>query len=264
VSTGHPAFRITSWAVEPNRSLPTFEVFQIPTMISSAPISAANRTKSSPFSDEYAQERAALIHPERRHAYFRPGMPVISGDTVQFCAADRNGNAVSMVNSIYINFGSGIVPEGLGFALQNRGCSFSLLPEHPNCAGPGKRPYHTIIPCLTTNADGSLHGVHGVMGGFMQPQGHVQILSAMLDDGLDPQAALNRPRFCVNPDDTVSLEEGMPEETMARLISMGHPASMVSGYARKLFGRGQIILTCSNGFYEGGSDPRSDGCVFGL
>jgi gamma-glutamyltranspeptidase/glutathione hydrolase len=92
------------------------------------------------FSKEYAQARAALINPERRNAHIRHGTPIASSDTVQFCVADRDANAVSMVNSVYTTFGSGIVPGGLGFVLQNRGCSFTLAPAHPNCVGPNKRP----------------------------------------------------------------------------------------------------------------------------
>ena len=100
---------------------------------------------------------------------------------------------------------------------------------------------HTIIPCLTINPEGLRHGVHGVMGGFLQPQGQAQILSAGLGDELDPQPALDRPRFCVNPDDLLAFEEGIPEETVAALSAMGHPTSVVIGYARKLLRRGQII-----------------------
>lgn len=213
---------------------------------------------------EYTAQRAQRILPDRRNPALMHGTPETGSDTVLFCAADRDGNAVSMVNSVYGNFGSGIVPQGLGFALQNRGCNFSLVPDHPNCAAPSKRPYHTIIPCLTTLPDGSLHAALGVMGGFMQPQGHVQVLSALLDDGCDTQTALDRPRFCIQPDGSVALEEGLPEHAAEALGAMRHPVRVVSGFDRKLFGRGQIILRGGQGFYEGGSDPRADGCAFGI
>lgn len=213
---------------------------------------------------EYCAMRAQRIQPERRNAAIMHGTPINASDTVQFCVTDRDGNAVSMVNSVYMNFGSGIVPEGLGFALQNRGCNFSLVEGHPNCAGPSKRPYHTIIPCMTTHADGSLHAALGVMGGFMQPQGHVQVLSAMLDDGCDPQTALDRLRFCINADGSVALEEGMDDTVTEALGAMRHPVHVMEGYARKLFGRGQIIQARASGMYAGGSDARADGCAFGL
>ena len=145
-------------------------------------------------------------------------------------------------------FGTGIVPKGWGFTLQNRGHNFSLDPDHPNALAPRKRPYHTIIPAMVTRVRDridSLYASYGVMGGFMQPQGHVQVLSALVDDGLDPQAALDLPRFCIDVEEAggrVALEEGIPPETISGLEKMGHPVYSVSGYDRSLFGRGQVIL----------------------
>ncbi len=214
--------------------------------------------------DAYCAQRATRILPRHRNAAIMHGAPENGSDTVQFCVADQDGNAVSMVNSVYMNFGSGIVPDGLGFALQNRGCNFSLVPEHPNCAGPVKRPYHTIIPCMTTLPDGSLHAALGVMGGFMQPQGHVQVLSALLDDHCDPQSALDRLRFCIEADGSVAVEEGMDTVTQEGLYALRQPIRELRSYERKLFGRGQILLRNMSGFYEGASDPRADGCAFGL
>jgi len=217
-------------------------------------------------SKEYAAERRALIDTRKAAHNVRFGTPLGSSDTVYFCVVDANGNACSMINSNYMGFGTGIVPQGWGFTLQNRGHNFSLDPEHPNALGPGKRPYHTIIPgMITRESDQSLYAPFGVMGGFMQPQGHVQVVTAMLDHGLDPQAALDLPRFSIEPDNEeceVSLEEGIPEESLTRLADMGHPVRRVSGMERALFGRGQIIRRdSSTGVLEGGSDPRADGCA---
>jgi gamma-glutamyltranspeptidase/glutathione hydrolase len=178
------------------------------------------------------------------------------------------GNACSFINSNYMGFGTGIVPVGTGVSLQNRGYGFSLDPAHPNALAPGKRPYHTTIPALATrDADGSLHASFGVMGGYMQPQGHVQVVVGLVDDGLDPQAALDRPRFCLTearPSSHVELEEGIPVPVMARLAQMGHSVLPVVGFARAAFGRGQIILRDpESGVLIGGSDPRADGQAVG-
>jgi gamma-glutamyltranspeptidase/glutathione hydrolase len=219
-------------------------------------------------SKKYAAERRALINPQHATCNTTHGAPVAASDTVYFCVVDGAGNACSFINSNYMGFGTGIVPRGWGFTLQNRGNNFSLDPNHPNALAPRKRPYHTIIPGLITReADGSLYAPFGVMGGFMQPQGHVQVVVAMIDDGLDPQGALDRPRFCLTtatPASRVEIEEGVPFETMATLAQMGHDLVPVSGYARATFGRGQIIRRDPEGTLWGGSDPRADGCAVGI
>jgi gamma-glutamyltranspeptidase/glutathione hydrolase len=226
-------------------------------------------------SKEYAASRRALIDPDRAMLGQRPGSPVTSSDTVYLSVVDGQGNACSFVNSLYMGFGSGIVPAGLGFALQNRGHNFSLEPGHPNVLAPGKRPYHTIIPALATQpridpsassqAGEDLFACFGVMGGFMQPQGHMQVVAGLVDDGLDPQSALDRPRFCLQDgevDGGVSLEEGIPLQAMSALAHMGHPVTPESGMRRSIFGRGQVILrNAQTGVLCGGSDPRADGCM---
>ena len=196
------------------------------------------------------------------------GGPTPASDTVYLAIIDEEGNACSFINSNYMGFGTGIVPKGWGFTLQNRGHGFSLNPDHPNSLAPGKRPYHTIIPGLVTRPDGALSICFGVMGGFMQPQGHVQVLAALIDDGLDPQAALDRPRVCLTeatPASSVALEDGIPDESRRQLETMGHQVEVVRGQARALFGRGQVIRRDpETGVLCGGSDPRADGCALPL
>ncbi len=217
----------------------------------------------------YAEERRKLIQPDNAAERYHFGNPRPGKDTVYFCVVDGEGNACSFINSNYMGFGTGIVPRGWGFSLQNRGHNFSLNPQHPNRLEPGKRPYHTIIPGMATwEKTGALYAPFGVMGGFMQPQGHVQVLMAMLDDGLDPQAALEQPRLYVDVENTpqsVALEEGIPTKTLDTLKSMGHHVAPVSGMERAMFGRGQIILRDpETGELTGGSDPRADGCALGV
>lgn len=213
-------------------------------------------------SPEYAARRRALIDPRRAAADVRRGVPTAGSDTVYFCVVDDAGNACSFINSNYMGFGTGIVPRGWGFTLQNRGHNFALDPRHPNALAPRKRPYHTIIPGLLTRSDGSLWGPFGVMGGFMQPQGHVEVVTALIDDGATPQAALDRPRVFVDGAGGVALEDGVSEATAAELRARGHVVvSGVSGFDRALFGRGQVIRREPDGAISAGCDPRSDGCT---
>jgi gamma-glutamyltranspeptidase/glutathione hydrolase len=232
-------------------------------------------------SAEYLAARRAQIDRSRALPRVDPGAPggvrlrppAGGTDTVYFCAVDGRGNACSFINSNYMGFGTGIVPAGRhglrGFTLQNRGANFSLDPSHPNALAPGKRPYHTIIPGMITRADGSLFGPFGVMGGFMQPQGHVQIAVGLLVDALDPQAALDRPRFfadvCPGMAGTLHLEDGLPRSMPDDLAARGHRiAAGVSGHARAMFGRGQVIERRPDGVLVAGSDPRADGCAMGF
>ncbi|OWZ09479.1 Gamma-glutamyl transferase [Phytophthora megakarya] len=231
-------------------------------------------------SEEYAKKRAALV--DRKKAAIDPkrGSPELSCDTVSFQVIDGQGNAVSMVNSNYEGFGTGLVPKGCGFTLQNRGCNFELHGAkmgHPNALAPNKRPYHTIIPGLSTFADsGELHSSFTVMGGFMQPQGHVQILSHMLLHGMNPQEALDAPRFSIDVDrpmkpgrndegSSVLVEADLGAEVIAALREkFGHNIQEVEGFKRTTFGRGQIILRDpKTGVLCAGSDGRADGCAIG-
>ncbi len=223
-------------------------------------------------SKEYAAERRQLIDPLRATLNQQHGAPVAASDTVYLSVIDGDGNACSFINSNYMGFGTGIVPSGWGFSLQNRGHNFRLDPEHPNALAPGKRPYHTIIPALATRTglDGreELYASFGVMGGFMQPQGHLQVVVSLVDDHFNPQEALDQPRFCITDGEAggvVALEEGLNSSVVEELSAMGHGVEQVCGHGRALFGRGQIILRdAESGVLCGGSDPRADGCAMSL
>jgi len=228
-------------------------------------------------SKEYLASRAKLIDPLKTNPNVVHGNPTNSSDTVYFTVSDQWGNACSYIQSNYAGFGTGAIPKGCGFTLQNRGSGFVLSEKHPNALKGGKRPYHTIIPAMATRGD-ELFLSYGVMGGFMQPQGHIQVLQAMLR-GYTPQAALDSPRFCISagsPDsqtkDTgnagdinseVYIEEGIPLETIDKLRAMGHDARQATGFGRGMMGRGQVIqkLTDPSGrfVWAAGSDLRADG-----
>ncbi|KAJ6621617.1 gamma-glutamyltranspeptidase [Mycena sp. CBHHK59/15] len=224
-------------------------------------------------SKEYLASRAKLIDPLKTNPNILHGNPVNSSDTVYFTVTDEWGNACSYIQSNYAE----AIPRGCGFTLQNRGSGFILAENHPNALKGGKRPYHTIIPAMATRGD-DLFLSYGVMGGYMQPQGHIQVLQCMLR-GYTPQAALDSPRFCISagsPDaqiqgsgdagdinSEVYLEEGIPPETIAKLREMGHDAREVTGFRRGMLGRGQVIqkLQDPSGkfVWAAGSDLRADG-----
>ncbi|RMF80316.1 MAG: gamma-glutamyltransferase [Chloroflexi bacterium] len=215
-------------------------------------------------SEEYAQQRRERISNDKAMEPPLYGRPLPGSDTIYLCTVDGEGNACSFINSLFMGFGSVIVAKDTGIVLQNRGAGFSLDPDHPNALAGGKRPYHTIIPGMAMK-DGELYGPFGVMGGYMQPQGHFQVINAMVDDGLNPQEALDRPRWCLHDgtsSSVLSLEEGIPVKTMARLAELGHKVKPVSGPGRGVFGSGQIIRRDpETGVLFGGSDPRKDGLV---
>ncbi|MSQ06814.1 MAG: gamma-glutamyltransferase [Dehalococcoidia bacterium] len=211
---------------------------------------------------EYAARRRGLINPKQAMTTAPYGKVMGGSDTVYISAVDGQGNACSFINSIYVNFGAGLVVPGTGIVLHNRGALFSLDANHPNALAPGKRPFHTIIPALAT-VDGELSLCYGVMGGLMQPQGHLQVIANMVDFGLDPQEALNALRFQV-VEDAVYLEEGVPSGTVQELTKMGHQVQLVTGYQRVGMGGGQVIhRDPDTGVLRGGSEPRKDGCAVG-
>ena len=214
-------------------------------------------------SKERAVSRQGLISSERAMAGVSYDAGMGGSDTVYVTCVDGQGNACSLINSLFHGFGTGLVAPGTGIALQNRGSNFSLEPGHPNALAPGKRPFHTIIPGMAT-LNGELWLSYGVMGGFHQAQGHLQAMTSMVDFGLDPQAALDARRFNVNLDDTTTLEQDVPREVVDGLRGMGHRITPESGGAGVFFGGGQIIQRDSDsGVLIGGSDPRKDGCAVG-
>ena len=207
----------------------------------------------------YLASRARLIDPARAQD-FGPGEPPRAG-TVYLCAADRGGLMVSLIQSNYMGFGSGVVVPGTGISLQNRGAGFTTKAEHANAVGPGKRPYHTIIPGFVTR-DGAPYATFGVMGGPIQPPGHVQTLVRLIDYRNNPQAALDAPRWKVNADQSVDLEASASQAMRAGLIERGHRlASVPDTYMD--FGAGQFIVRADDG-YVAASDPRRDGQAAGF
>ncbi|MGW8315551.1 MAG: gamma-glutamyltransferase [Bacteroidales bacterium] len=220
-------------------------------------------------SKEYAAGRRTLINPSRSSRQLEPGI-IEQGNTIYMTVADDEGNMVSLIQSNYRGMGSGMCPPGLGFILQDRGELFSLEEGHNNVFEPGKRPFHTIIPAFITK-DGKPFMSFGVMGGAMQPQGHVQIVVNMIDFGMNLQEAGDAPRIrhggSSQPTDevmtdggTVYLESGIPYETIRELTKMGHAIQFdVGGYG----GYQAIMWDEKNGVYYGASESRKDGQAAG-
>ena len=208
-------------------------------------------------SEDYAARRRALIRPDRACAAV-PGNPNC-GDTVYLCTADGEGNMVSFIQSHYKEFGSWVVEPETGMELQNRGANFYLDPASPNCIAPGKRAYHTIIPGFLTK-DGQALGPFGVMGEFMQPQGQLQVLVNMLHYGMDPQQALDAPRWQWVGGNTIQVEEGVSAEIVEGLRALGHEVEVITDPIK--MGRGEIILRHPvTGVIQGAAEPRCDGTV---
>ena len=208
---------------------------------------------------EYLAGRAALIDPSQAQD---PGHGTPKqGGTVYLTAADAEGNMISYIQSNYTGFGSGIVIPGTGIAMQNRGCCFTLEDGHPNQAGPGKLPYHTIIPGFVTK-DGKPVMSFGVMGGFMQPQGHSQVLIRLADYNQNPQAALDAPRWRVDGKLKVVLEPGFDEAVIDALRDRGHEVSIARSRTAS-HGRGQVAFLLEDGYFAA-SDLRADGQAVGF
>ncbi|MCB1740029.1 MAG: gamma-glutamyltransferase, partial [Gammaproteobacteria bacterium] len=170
------------------------------------------------------------------------------------------GMMVSFIQSNYKGFGSGVVVPSMGISLQDRAAGFSLEAGHPNEAAGGKRPRHTIIPGFLTR-NGQPIGPFGVMGGEMQPQGHLQVVRALVDHGLGPQAVLDRPRWRWERGVEVHVEPGLDPVLAEALSGLGH--QVVADSDSLAFGRGQMILRLDNGAYAAGSEPRADGAALG-
>lgn len=208
-------------------------------------------------SREYAAGLRAQVSPSRA------GKPPASGrlgdDTTYLCAVDRWGNGCSFINSLYMGFGSGVVADGTGVCLQNRGHSFRLTEGHPNALAPGKRPLHTIIPGLAT-LDGGLWATFGVMGGPMQPQGHAQLLASLIDYGMNPQQAVDHPRHFHTDDGRLLVEGRVSAEELEKLREMGHEVQRGADYEVPV-GGAQLIRIEDGGVRACGSDPRKDGCA---
>ncbi|MBE7493024.1 MAG: gamma-glutamyltransferase family protein [Planctomycetes bacterium] len=222
----------------------------------------------------YADRRRLLIDPLRAAQDVRFGEPRGGSDTIYLAVVDGAGNACSLIQSNYMGVGTGLVVPGFGVSLQNRGAGFDLHEGSPNELAGGRRPYHTIIPAMTTR-DGALHACFGVMGGTMQPQGHFQMLVNMLDLGLLPQQALDAPRWQLSGPEfglglgdkggLVLVEEGISPAVLAELARRGHRLQVMEGFQRIHMGGGQIITRDpATGVLCGGSDPRKDGCAVGI
>jgi gamma-glutamyltranspeptidase/glutathione hydrolase len=224
-------------------------------------------------SKKYAEERRKLINPTKAAKAYEAGNPALNqGDTIYLTTADSEGNMVSLIQSNYRGFGSGMVPDGLGFVLQNRGEMFVLGDErHPNAYAPKKRPFHTIIPGFITR-NGQPWISFGVMGGAMQPQGHVQIVVNLVDFGMDLQDAGDAPRIqhvgsseptgeVMKDGGQVLLEFGFPEETERGLMNRGHKIGR--GTAGGFGGYQAIRFDASNRVYFGASESRKDGQAAG-
>ena len=218
-------------------------------------------------SAEHAEWLASRLSREETHRYEPTNRP--GGGTVYLCAADADGMMVSLIESNFMGFGSGIMGGSTGIMLHNRGAYFRLDPSHPNALQPRSRPLHTLMPGMILR-DGAAEVAFGAMGGDGQPQTMVQLVQGLVDDGLDPQAAVDRPRFVVEteaagmPLGPVTIEsDGVDAATVAALGARGHEVGLVEPKT-PLMGWAQIIRRRSDGSYEGGADPRADSLASGL
>jgi gamma-glutamyltranspeptidase / glutathione hydrolase len=211
-------------------------------------------------SKEYARQRAQLIDPGKANCAVAAGTPPTS-DTTYLSVVDREGNIVSLIQSNYESFGSGVVVRGMGFVLQDRGALFSLDPASPNALAPRKRPFHTIIPAFM--AHGEQHIGFGIMGGANQPLAHAQFVSNVVDYGMNIQEALENARFTVSEERgcNIVIESRVPAEVRQKLSAMGHKLEVRPGYSTTM-GRGQAVMHDSKTQVNyGASDARADGAA---
>jgi gamma-glutamyltranspeptidase / glutathione hydrolase len=208
----------------------------------------------------YAAKRAQLIDPQKARCDARAGRP-FGSDTTYLAVVDRDGNIASWIQSVYQSWGSGVVPEGLGFALQNRGAGFVLDPAHPNVLAPRKRPFHTIIPAFMEKGDVRLG--FGIMGGANQPLAHAQFVTNVVDSGMNIQMALEAPRFtkAAPAGCDVQIESRVPAATLESLKAKGHQVNVLGPYSSNM-GRGAAVLhNSTTKMNSAGCDPRSDGAA---
>ncbi|CDK28545.1 unnamed protein product [Kuraishia capsulata CBS 1993] len=255
---------------------------------------AAEPSFDSLLSAEYFQSRAEHYSSSSiiDNSVIRHGVPnpMFKSDTVYQTVTDKDGNAFSFINSVYRGFGSGYLVKDFGFCLQDRGGNFNCNPQSKNCIAGNKRSYHTIIPGMITSANEELYAAYGIMGGFNQPQAHVQVFLNMVLFGFDPQKALDAPRISLaahpnhvhtdlglgadgpasNAVTLINAEDGIDLEVVAGLEKLGHVVHVAKGNSRSLFGRGQIVKK-ESGFskdeplvWSGGSDMRGDGAAVAL
>jgi gamma-glutamyltranspeptidase/glutathione hydrolase len=222
-------------------------------------------------SKEYGDQRRSLIDLNSAATDYEAGDPILNnGETIYLTTADGDGNMVSLIQSNYRGMGSGMTPDGLGFCLQDRGELFTLEEGHFNTYEPGKRPFHTIIPAFVTK-DGEPFMSFGVMGGAMQPQGHVQILVNMIDFGMNLQEAGDAPRYyhsgsseptgtLMTTGGTLHLESGVSERVRRELTRMGHRLSETIG---SYGGYQAVAIDSETGVYAGATESRKDGCAMG-
>jgi gamma-glutamyltranspeptidase/glutathione hydrolase len=213
-------------------------------------------------SPAYAQSRARLIDASHARCEESPGQPqTMSGNTVYLSVVDREGNIASLIQSVYQHFGSGVVVDDYGFALQNRGGLFELDPAHPNALAPRKRPYHTINPAFMEKGD--VHIGFGIMGGLNQTPAHAQFVSNVVDHGMSIQMALEAPRFtklkfggC-----DVLIENRVTPQVRDALKAKGHELTVTGDFSNQMGGGQAVIYNSATGVKYGASDPRKDGAA---
>jgi gamma-glutamyltranspeptidase/glutathione hydrolase len=211
---------------------------------------------------DYARERGKLINRDRARCEVAAGTPpTVHGDTIYLSVVDREGNIVSLIQSLYQHFGSGVVVDGYGFALQDRGGLFEVAPGHPNALEPRKRPFHTIIPAFMEK--GGLHMGFGIMGGLNQAQAHAQFVSNIVDHGMNIQMALEAPRFTKKTSGgcDLSIENRIPPEIRQALAGRGHELKVLGDFSSEMGGGQAVVHDAAAGVNWAASDPRKDGAA---